>query len=75
MNITDINLDKKLENQLQFVIEIDKRYYTAGQSPAPAASNLWFNAVFRGKPRGIKPFVFSLARSPALARARSRFVR
>ncbi|MDR2719068.1 MAG: DUF86 domain-containing protein [Treponema sp.] len=36
----------------------NKGYYTAGQSPAPAAYG-----GFRGKPRGIKPFGSSLARS------------
>ena len=48
----------------------NKRYYTAGQSPAPAASNLRFDAAFRGKPRGIKPFVSSLARSCPRLRGR-----
>ncbi len=45
MNITDINFDKKLENQLQFVIEIDKGYYTAGQSPA---GSMRFSEASRG---------------------------
>ncbi|HCC36259.1 MAG TPA: hypothetical protein DEQ14_00830 [Treponema sp.] len=27
---------------------INKRYYTAGQGPEPAASNLRFDAAFRG---------------------------
>ena len=41
----------------------NKRYYTA-------ASNLRFDAAFRGKPQGIKPFVSSLARSCPRKRGR-----
>jgi hypothetical protein len=36
----------------------NKGYYTAGQALHPPPM-----AAFRGKPRGIKPFVSSLARS------------
>ncbi len=51
-------------------IEGNKRYYTAGQSPAPATSNLRFVVASAAELRGIKPFVSSLARSCPRKRGR-----
>ncbi len=67
------------QNIIHFNLQISfasgfKGYYTTGQSPAPAASNLRFEAAFRGKcevRRGIKSYLWYAFVSSALHHVRA----